>query len=144
LVVPYQERCPVKNRAIIAAVVLIVVFLAGFVPQYVRANRLDTELRQARQENAAADLRDLIGLAYVRANQKNYGLAAATITRFFNRVRDVANETVDPNSKKSLENLLVPRDRVTAALAKGDPGVVGDLKELFMNTRQTTGGSGDR
>jgi hypothetical protein len=77
----------VKNRAIIAAIVLVVVFLAGFVPQYFKANRLDAELRQARQANVSAELRDLIGLAYVQANQKNYGLAAATTTRFFNRTR---------------------------------------------------------
>jgi hypothetical protein len=133
----------VKNRVIIAAVILVGVFLVGFIPQYVKANRLDTELRQARQANVTAELRDLIGLAYVQANQKNYGLAAATTTRFFNRVRDVANQTADPNARKVLENLLVTRDKVTAALAKGDAGVVGDLQELFMKTRQATGGSGE-
>jgi hypothetical protein len=134
----------VKNRVIIAAVVLIAVFLAGFVPQYVKANRLDTELRQARQANVSAELRDLIGLAYVQANQKNYGLAAATTTRFFNRVRDVANQTAGQNSKKALENLLVARDKVTAALAKGDAAVAGDLQDLFLKTRQATGGSGEQ
>jgi hypothetical protein len=134
----------VKNRAIIAAIVLVVVFLAGFVPQYIKANRLDNELRQARQANLSAELRDLIGLAYVQANQKNYGLAAVTTTRFFNRVRDVANQTADQNSKKALDNLLVARDKVTAALAKGDAAVTGDLQELFMKTRQATGGSGEQ
>ena len=132
-----------KNRVIIAAAILAGVFLVGFIPQYVKANRLDTELRQARQANVGAELRDLIGLAYVQANQKNYGLAAATTTRFFNRVREVANQTADPHSRKVLENLLVTRDKVTAALAKGDAGVVGDLQELFMKTRQATGGSGE-
>jgi hypothetical protein len=132
----------VKNRVIIAAVVLVAVFLLGFIPQYLKANRLDSQLRQARQANVAAELRDLIWLAYVQTNQKNYGLAAATTTQFFNRVRDVANQTVDPNSKKGLENLLVARDGVTAALAKGYPAVAGDLQELFLKTRQATGGFG--
>lgn len=144
LVVRYQEGGRVKNSAIIAAIVLVVVFLAGFVPQYIKANRLDAELRQARQANLSAELRDLIGLAYVQANQKNYGLGAVTTTRFFNRVRDVANQTADQNSKKALENLLVARDKVTAALAKGDAAVTGDLQELFMKTRQATGGTGEQ
>ena len=126
-----------KNRVIIAASVLVGVFLVGFIPQYLKANRLDTELRQARQANVGAELRDLIGLAYVQASQKNYGLAAATTTRFFNRVRDVANQTGD---RKNLENLLVTRDRITAALAKGDAAVLADLQELFVKTRQATGG----
>jgi hypothetical protein len=51
------------------------------------ANRLDSELRQSREAYAGADLRDLIGLAYLQANQKNYGLAAETTARFFDRVR---------------------------------------------------------
>ena len=117
--------------------------MGGFVPQYIRANRLDNELRQARQGNASAELRELVALAYVQANQKNYGLAAATTTRFFNRVREVANQAPDPNSKRALENLLVPRDKITAELAKGDAGVMGDLQELFTKTRQATGGSGE-
>src|SRR5258705_383496 len=124
------------QKAIIGAVVLVIVFLAGFVPQYVKANRLENELRQARQGEAPAELRDLVALIYVQASQKNYGLAAATATRFFNRVREVANQTADPSAKKALENLLVSRDKITAELAKGDAGVIGDLQELFVKTRQ--------
>src|SRR5215467_14944287 len=134
----YQKGGVVKNRVIIASVILVGVFLVGFIPQYVKANRLDTELRHARQANVAAELRDLIGLAYVQANQKNYGLAAATTARFFNRVRDVGNQTADPNARKDLENLFVARDKITAALAKGDAGVTGDLQDFFMNARPTT------
>jgi hypothetical protein len=37
----------------------------------------------------------LIGLAYLQANQKNYGLAAETAGRFFDRVRKLANQTQD-------------------------------------------------
>jgi hypothetical protein len=143
LVVRYEQGGVVKNRIIIPAVVFVAAFLVGFVPQYVKANRLDTQLQQARQANLGAELRDLIGLAYVQANQKNYGLAAATMTRFFNRTRDVANQMADPNARKGLENLLVTRDKITAALANGDAGVVGDLQELFMKTRQATGSSAE-
>ena len=58
-----------KNRPVISAIVLVVVFLAGFVPQYAKVNHLDAELRQARLGNTSAELRDLVGLAYVQANQ---------------------------------------------------------------------------
>jgi hypothetical protein len=133
-----------KKKAVIGAIVLVVVFLAGFLPQYVKANRLDNELRQTRQENTSAEIRDLAGLAYVQANQKNYGIAAGTTSRFFSRVREVANQTPDATAKKSLEDLLTSRDKITAELAKGDAGVMGDLQELFAKTRQATGGTGER
>ena len=82
-----------------------------------------------------------MGLAYVQANQKNYGIAAGTTARFFNRVREVANQTPDSNAKKAYEDLLIPRDKITAELAKGEAGVMGDLQDLFVKTRKATGTS---
>jgi hypothetical protein len=130
-----------KSKIIVAAIAVVAVFLIGFVPQYVKANRLENDLRQSRQENAGAQLRDLISLAYFHANQKNFGLAAETSSRFFGRAREMANQTQDLTSRKALEDLLALRDRVTAELAKGDAAVMGDLQELFVKTRQATGSS---
>ena len=126
-----------QNKIIVAAVALIAVFLVGFVPQYAKAVRLESELRQSRQDAAGAAMRDLIGLAYVQASQKNYGLAAETSSRFFNRVRELANQTPDANRRKAL------RDKITAELAKGDAAVMGDLQELFVKTRESTRSSSE-
>ncbi len=125
-----------KGKIIVVTIALVAVFLFGFVPQYLKANRLKNELRQSREEIAGAELRDLIGQAYVQANQKNYGLAAETSSRYFNRVREVANQ--DANRRKTLEDLLALRDRVTAELAKGDAAVMGDLQQLFVKTQRAT------
>jgi hypothetical protein len=127
-----------KNKAVISAIVLVVVFLAGFVPQYVKVSRLEAELRQARLENTSAELRDLAGLAYIQASQRNYGIAAETAARFFNRVREAANQTPDANARKTYEDLLISRDKIAAQLAKGDAGVMGDLQDLFVKTRKVT------
>jgi hypothetical protein len=127
-----------KDKIIVAAIALVAAFLVGFVPQYVKANRLENELRQSRQENAGAQLRDLIGLAYVQANQKNFGLGAETTSRFFSRVHEMANQTQDGSSRKALDDILALRDRVTAELAKGDAAAMGDLQELFVKTQQAT------
>ncbi len=132
-----------NNKIIVTAVLLIAAFLVGFVPQYFKANRLENELRQSRQEAAGAELRDLIGFAYVQASQKNYGLAAETSSRFFNRVREVANQTQDANRRKALEELLALRDSVTAELAKGDAAVMGDLGQLFAKARPATRSSSE-
>jgi outer membrane murein-binding lipoprotein Lpp len=127
-----------KNKVVISAIVLVVVFLAGFVPQYAKVNRLEAELRQAQMGNTSAELRDLAGLAYIQASQKNYGIAAETAARFFNRVREAANQTPDGNARKTYEDLLISRDKIAAQLAKGDAGVMGDLQDLFVKTRKVT------
>jgi hypothetical protein len=131
-----------KNQAVVIAVALVAVFLLGFVPQYIKANRLDSELRRSREAHTGAELRDLIGLAYLQANQKNYGLAAETSGRFFSRVPETVNQTQDATRRKGVQDLLAPRDRITAELAKGDAAVVGDLQDLFIKTRAATQGAG--
>jgi hypothetical protein len=128
-----------KNWVIVVIILLIIVFLAGFVPQYIKVKRLENELSLARQENALAQLRDLAGLAFVQASQKNYGLAAGTSQQFFSRTRAVANQATDANGRKALEDLLASQDKITAELAKGDPGALGDLQVLFEKTRQAAG-----
>jgi len=133
-----KEEVSVKNRIIVVPVLLVVVFLAGFLPSYVKANRLENELREARREYSLAQLRDLASLAYFQASQKDYGLAAGTSTRFFDRTREAANQAPDASVRKPLEDLLSLRDPITAELAKGDPGVLSDLQALFVKTRQAT------
>jgi hypothetical protein len=117
---------------------LIAVFLVSFFPQFIKARRLDNELRDVKQQYAAAQLRDVIGLAYLQASQKNFGLAAETTARFFSLARDLSNQMADANSRKALADLLIPRDKITAQLAKGDAGALNDLQLLFLNTRQAT------
>jgi hypothetical protein len=129
----------VKNRIIVVIILLIIVFLAGFVPQYIKVKRLENDLSVARQENALAQLRDLAGLAFVQASQKNYGLAARTTKQFFSRTREVANRAPDANGRKALEDLLASEDKITAELANGDPEALGDLQVLFEKTRQAAG-----
>jgi hypothetical protein len=139
---PSKKRAHMQKKIIVTAIGVVAVFLVGFLPEYVKVNGLENELRQSRQENAGAQLRDLIGLAYVQANQKNFGLASETGSRFFGRAREMANQMQDGNSRKALEDLLALRDKVTAELAKGDSAAMGDLQELFVKTRQATGNSG--
>ena len=131
-----------KNRVIVIAVVVVVAFLLGFIPEYVKANHFESELRAAQQANAGADLRDLIAQAYVQANQKNFGLAADTAGRYFNRAREMASQSSNATAKSTLEGALTLRDKVTAQLAKGDSAVMGDLQDLFNRTEQATRAAG--
>ena len=127
-----------KNKILGFTVLLIVVALACFLPQYVKVKRLEKELSEARQENSLGQLRDLAGLAYLQASQKDYGLAAGTSSRFFDSTQTAANQAPDSSSKKPLEDLLSFRDKITTGLAKGDPGVLNDLQALFLKTREAT------
>lgn len=137
---PATRERPAKGRIFLGvAVLLVVAFLAGFLPQYLKGMGLASELRAARQENHLAEIRDLAGLLYLQASRKDYGLAAATSTRFFTRAREIVDQTPDSGRRKLLEDLLSQRDQITAELAKGEPGVLPELQTLYVQTRQATG-----
>src|ERR1035437_10323984 len=129
----------VKNTIIVAGVLAIAAFLAGFLPSYAKVRRLENDLRQAQQENRLAQLRDLAGVAYLEASQKNYGLAAGASARFFERTRGVAAQKPPSRRRTALQDLLSGQDKITAMLAKGDPGALDNLQTLFVKTRQATG-----
>ncbi len=119
-------------------ILLIVAFLAGFLPPYLKEKRLENELRASRQEVQVAEIRDLAGLACLQVSQKDYGLAAATTTRFFDRTKEVASSTTDVTGKKALEDMLSLRDKITAELAQADPAALNHLQALYVQTRQAT------
>ena len=133
-----EEEVRVKNRIIVVAVLVVAAFLAGFLPSYARANRLERALREARREHSLAQLRDLACLAYSQTSQQDYGLAAGTCTRFFDHARKVADQASDSSVRKPLEDLLSLRDPIAAKLAKADPRVLSDLQTLFVKTRRAT------
>lgn len=122
-----------RNRLLIAAVVLVAVFAAGFLPQYLRCQDLHEQLTLRTQELEQAQLQNLVGEAYVHAAQKNFGLASQTSTQFFNRLREVAD--AHPDRAARYQEILARRDKVTAALAKADPGALGDLEDIYLKTR---------
>ena len=49
-----------KNRLLIEAIAVVVAFLVGFLPQYIKTRRLEGELHALQQGKANAELRDLV------------------------------------------------------------------------------------
>lgn len=131
-------KWPFKNTVIVVGVLVIAAFLGGLLPSYTKAKRLEHDLLQARQENRMAELRDLAGMAYLQASQKNYGLAAGTASLFFERTRVVTSQATS-TSRKAFEDVLSSQDKITSDLAKGDPAAISDLQTIFVKTRYATG-----
>lgn len=132
-----------KNRLILWVVLLVVGFLAGFIPQYIKAQRTQSELTTARQQlstcqlgSQLSQLRDTAALMYIQASRKNYGIAAEQAAHFFDQASQVAGSTSDARLKNTLQQILQSRDEITAQLAKGDPAVAPKLEDLLMKAEQ--------
>src|SRR4029077_5478625 len=101
-----------RNRVVVWFIVVVVVFLAGFVPEYLSARRLNNELSRVAQDNRFAELRDQAGLGYFLGRQNNYRVAGSDATRFFSRAGEAARQIHDGNAAKPLQDLLSLRDKI--------------------------------
>ncbi len=134
-----------KAFLIAGGILLVGAFLIGFVPQYRKAGELESQLATNRKELSAERLNSqldelglLIGRVYLEANLKNYGTAGQYSTKFFNRVRAMADQARTPKQKAFLQTMLAKRDAVTSGLAKGDAGAVPVVRDLFRRTLEAT------
>jgi len=134
-----------KTLSIVGGSLVVTAFLLGFVPQYMKARDLASQLGVERQQlNSERDksqmdeLGLLCGYVYLQTNLKNYGLAGQYSTKFFDRVRAMNGQAPDSNRQAFLQSALAMRDSITQGLAKGDPSIVGALQDLFQSTLQTT------
>jgi len=82
------------------------------------------------------------GAAHLRKMRKCSSRAGQDSTRFFDRVRAMADRTQDPNRQTFLRAALAKRDSVTAGLAKADSSTVVAIQELFQRALEATSTGG--
>jgi hypothetical protein len=73
------------------------------------------------------------------ASALNYGQAQELASKFFDQARAEATSTPVPSFRMALERILQSRDRVTAALTRGDPAVVEILRNAQLQLRAALG-----
>ena len=130
-----------KWKIIGLSALVLAVFLAGFVPQFVNKRRLQNELEDvgdrlstARLQIEIDQLRTLAGHMLLETSRQNYGIAAAQSTEYFNKARELADRAENQSLQSSLSELLDARDSITSGLAQGNSAIVPELQSLLQRT----------
>jgi len=125
-------------KLIVGAILIVAIFLAGFVPQFMEKRRLQTELEDVRRDLNSAQLqieldrtRNLAGRILLAASHQNYGIATTHAAEFFNRLQEMQGRTQNEPLKASLSTLLSTRDSITSGLAQGNPLIIPELQSLL-------------
>ncbi len=126
-----------RTLTLIVIVLIAVAYGFGFWPQYQKAQKSQRDLKVISAEMGVlqsqirlCQLQNSL-LALVKSTtEKNYGDASTISTGFFTAVGDEVSRQTDPQVKAGLTSILQQRDAVTAALAKGDPGVLALLQPI--------------
>jgi len=127
-----------KQKTVIGLVMLVLVFLLGFMPQYLEKRPLQRELAISIEKLKLSELRDLAGLMLLEGLRQNYGVARHYSSQYFDKLREISEQAENSTLKAALQELLSSRDAVTAALSKADPASASQLQAIFAKTQTAT------
>jgi len=133
------QRKPVKippwvRRVIIYTVLLLVVFLLGFVPMWWKSRECSSRLSEAEQQLNLARVQNTLASAAIDARRGDYESARESASDFFTFVGDAS--ALSPAQIEGVQPLLTQRDEIITLLARGDPAAADRLSDLYGSYRE--------
>lgn len=128
------SRSPAK-LVLVVLLLLGLAFAAGYMPQKLRADRLEETLRTTSLDLELATAHRDLGIAALEAQRSNFTNAAAAAGRFFDACARLApNPAFDaqPRTRVALGGYASQRDEIAVQLATADPGVVHRLASMYL------------
>ena len=128
------------QRFIIYAVVILVVFLVGFVPMWLKARTATNALTESEHQLFLARTQNDLASAVIDARRGDYEPARQAVSRFFTSLReevDKANSSSYTQAQRqALQPLFAGRDELITLLARGDPASADRLSDLHVAYRK--------
>lgn len=126
------------NRILIFAAVLLVVFMLGFGPMWLKARSAASERDTAQRELRLCRLQGALAAAVIHARRGEYEPARQAASEFFTNLHtqvDAANNNSDLTTQQrdALRPLLNDRDNLITLLARNDPASADRLSDLYVS-----------
>jgi hypothetical protein len=131
------------RRALFLLILLLAVFLAGFVPMWKKA-RDQSALREKAEHALTLNkmVKDL-GSAAIDARRAEYEAARQEASTFFTSARFEIDQgeksMLSQQQRNALNALLAPRDELITLLARSDPASADRLSNLYVAVRKLLG-----
>ena len=138
------QRKPITSslrRYAIYAGVLLVVFLLGLIPMWLKARTAANSLTETEHQLTLCKMQSDLGSAVIDARRGDYEPARQALSRFFTSLsaeRDSSNYT--EAQRNNLQPLFASRDELITLLARNDPASADKLSDLFVAYRKTMNG----
>ncbi len=132
------------QRIPIYAAVLLIVFLIGFVPMWLKARGCAGTLATSQRELSLARLHNSLASAAIDARRGDYEPARQAASNFFTSLRAEAGKATDSVltdlQKQNIQPLFAGRDEVITLLARSDPASADRLSDLYASYRKVMSG----
>ncbi len=141
---PVVKSTSVMRRIVIYGVVLLVVFLLGFVPMWLQSRAAAGRLAEAERRLTLAGMQGDLASAAVDARRGDYEPARQAVSRFFTSLRaeiDKGDTSYFTQAQRAgVQPLFAGRDEVITLLARSDPAAADRLSDLYVAYRKAVGG----
>jgi hypothetical protein len=132
------------QRIIISAAVILIVFLIGFVPMWLKARGCASELTTARRELNLARLQNTLASATIDSRRGEYEPARQAASNFFTSLSTEADKGTDSvltdSQKQNIQPIFAGRDEIITLLARSDPAAADRLADLYTSYRKLMSG----
>jgi biopolymer transport protein ExbB/TolQ len=128
------------RRVTIYAVLLLVGFLLGFVPMWLKYRESSASLSAAEEQLNPARRQNTLASAVIDARRGDYEPARQAASDFFNSLRaetDRGNASaLSQAQREGVQALFKQRDEIITLLARGDPAAADRLSDLYVSYRK--------
>jgi len=138
------ESSSLIKRIGVYAVVLLIVFLLGFVPMWLKARSAGIALASAEKQLSLAQMQNSLASAVIDARRGDYEPARVASSQFFTSLLADANKgddsALNAAQRAAVQPLFTQRDELITLLARSDPAAADRLSDLFASYRKIMGG----
>lgn len=137
------KATPVMRRFIIYGAVLLVAFLLGLVPMWLKARQYAGSLAEAERQLTLVRTQHELASAVIDARRGEYEPARQAASQFFTSVRAEIDEgdasDLTQAQRQAVTPLLASRDEFITLLARSDPASADRLSDLYIKYRAALG-----
>lgn len=134
---------PLWKRLGVYAVILVIGFLLGLLPMWLRAHNIAKELEKTKVELRGIQMRSALSAAALDARRGEYEPARKAMSDFFstlsNELDRGEDSALDQTQRDTVRPLLAQRDEIITLLARSDPAAADRLSNLDATYRKATG-----
>jgi hypothetical protein len=140
---PFKST-PAAQRFLIYAAVLLVIFLLGFVPMWLKARAANNSLLETDHQLFMVRMQSSLASAAIDARRGDYEPARQAVSQFFTSLRAEMDMGVSSSytqaQRQGLQPLFAGRDELITLLARSDPASADRIADLFVAYRKIVSG----
>ena len=138
------QSSSVMRRILIYAGVLLIVFLLGLVPMWLKARTANNRLAETERHLILARTQNDLASAVIDARRAEYEPARQGVSQFFTTLQaEIAKGDSSSYTRaqgEKLQQLFAGRDELITLLARSDPAAADRLADLFVAYRKIMNG----